>query len=206
LAGHIFILYEMKYSDNLIFGLAIAVVVIGTIVFYAGESLGENAQRAQHTTISAKEDGLVSSKSETSTRVSTTVESTTVSIVPTTEKLAQTTESTSTTSTTAAVPGTYKQTTSTQPMPTSTTINANFAKFTGRGLHQAFLDIQFFCPSCVPAVVASLSREPGVMSKSINYRQKVSYIIYNPEIVPLERVVELAAASGGASLINDTVI
>jgi hypothetical protein len=66
--------------------------------------------------------------------------------------------------------------------------------------------VTYFCPSCAPEVVALLSRQPGVLSKSLGYRQKSSYVIYDPRVVKLERIVELAGASAGATLLNDTEI
>jgi hypothetical protein len=88
----------------------------------------------------------------------------------------------------------------------ATAERAGAARFFGRGLRQAYLRITYFCPSCVPAVANTVSKEPGVLSKSLSYRQQVSWIIYDPGVVKLERVVELAGASGGAVLINDTAI
>ena len=66
--------------------------------------------------------------------------------------------------------------------------------------------ITFFCPSCVPAVANLVQSEPGIIAKSMSYRQNVSWIIYNPTVVELERVLELAGASGGVQLYNDTEV
>jgi len=60
--------------------------------------------------------------------------------------------------------------------------------------------------SCVPAVARNLANEQGVIAKGMSYKQKLSWIIYDPGEVSLERVVQLAGANGEAILINDTEI
>ena len=79
-------------------------------------------------------------------------------------------------------------------------------RFRGKGYHQVFLSVHYFCPSCVAAVAQTVQKEPGVMGKSLGWQQKESWVIYNPKVVSLERVLELASSSGGAEIINHTVV
>ncbi len=111
----------------------------------------------------------------------------------------------STTATLAAAPAT----TATTLAATTTTAARRpsyLDRYVGRGYRQAYIDIQFFCPSCAPAVASNVQGEPGVIGKSIGWGQDVSWVIYNPKVAKIDRILELAASSGGASLVNDTAI
>ncbi|MFH1404161.1 MAG: hypothetical protein ABIH11_07840 [Candidatus Altiarchaeota archaeon] len=89
---------------------------------------------------------------------------------------------------------------------TTTTLAENpyLEKFKGKGYRKADLDVAWMCPTCVPAVNKVFMNEPGVKSKSIGYRQDINYVIYDPGIIGLERIMRLANAGGTATLINDT--
>ena len=86
-------------------------------------------------------------------------------------------------------------------IPTS---NPYLDKFRGQGLRKADLDIHWLCPSCVPAVNRLVIGTEGVKSRSLSYKQDVCYVIYDPETVSLERVMEVAGAGGDLELISDT--
>ncbi len=72
------------------------------------------------------------------------------------------------------------------------------------GYHRVYMNISYFCRSCVPAVADNLAREPGVKSKSMSWGQTVSWAIYDPDAVRIDRIVELAG--GGAVFLNDSEI
>jgi len=91
--------------------------------------------------------------------------------------------------------------------PTTTTMiyhNPYLDKFKEQGYRKATLEIHWLCPSCVPAVNRVVMGEPGVKSRSLMYKQRINYVIYDPQIVDLERVIELAGAGGDVELVNDT--
>ncbi|MFH1055472.1 MAG: hypothetical protein V1744_05195 [Candidatus Altiarchaeota archaeon] len=172
----------MKLSENIIFTGALLLVVSGGLVFYSIEYTSE--KEATKTTITSTTSTTASTSTTSSTETSTST---------TQEEVASTSTSSMTTST---------STTTTTTIQKSTYLD----RYAGKGYRQAFLDIQYFCPSCVPAVAQNVQHEPGVMGKSIGYRQEVSWVVYDPKVVDLERIVELAASSGGAQVINDTAI
>lgn len=89
---------------------------------------------------------------------------------------------------------------------TTTTVNPYFAKFMDKGYHQAYIHVIYQCPSCVPAIARVLQDESGIIAKSMAYRQKISWVIYDPEKVNAKRIVTLIGASGEATLLNDTLI
>lgn len=95
-----------------------------------------------------------------------------------------------------------------EPETTTTTLYSNpyLEKFMGQGYHKATLKVSWLCPSCVPAVNNLVIREPGVKSRSLMYGQKINYVIYDPTVVDLERVIELTGSGGDVELINDTEI
>jgi copper chaperone CopZ len=181
---------KAELTENKLF-IAVAVVVVAfALMVYGLQYPGEQKLAAQAV--------------GKSTTTSTTIESTTTTLPATTTTLPDVIIPPSTTTSTST---TIKATTTTSTS-TSTTISvpSYLSKYSGRGYRQAYIDITFFCPSCVPAVAGNLQDEDGVMSKSLSYRQKISWIIYDPERVSLERIVQLAGANGEATLINDTGI
>ncbi|VVB51767.1 Uncharacterised protein [uncultured archaeon] len=91
---------------------------------------------------------------------------------------------------------------------TSTTVPPNpyLDKFRGQGYRMAMFHIAWLCPSCVPAVNSEVNSEPGVKSRSLVYNDDVSYVVYDPKTVKLDRVLELASAGGDLTFINDTEI
>ena len=146
------------------------------------------------TIIYATSTTLIPSTSTTSSTSTTTSTSTTLfSGLSSTTQTTQTTQTTTTTVTTTS--GT-----------TSTTLPAYLKKFAGKGYHVAYMDINFFCPSCVAAVAANLNNRNGVVAKSIGYRQKISWVIYDPKRVSLEDVLMLAGGSGEMVLLSDMEI
>ncbi|MFH0861684.1 MAG: hypothetical protein V1875_01520 [Candidatus Altiarchaeota archaeon] len=82
--------------------------------------------------------------------------------------------------------------------------NPYLDRFVGKGYRKADLKVSWLCPSCVPAVNSLVIGEPGVKSRSLGYRNPNSYVIYDPGIVSLERVLELTGAGGDVVLLNDT--
>jgi hypothetical protein len=98
-----------------------------------------------------------------------------------------------------------KYETSDSEPPTSTTLahNPYLDRFRDLGYRRVDLDISWLCPSCVPAVNKLVMSEPGVKSRSLAYRQEVNYVIYDPNVVKLERVLELSGAGGDVRLISD---
>jgi|GEM_PF-1280689 len=89
--------------------------------------------------------------------------------------------------------------------PTTTTIRNNpfLDRFRGQGYRKLEMHIKYMCPTCVPAVIHGITYEPGVKSKSLSYKQNISYIIYNPESVDVERLMILAGAGGEVEFIDD---
>jgi hypothetical protein len=176
-------------NENRIFIAAITLVLAVITVLY-GSEYTRDATKSNQPPIKLTTE----STSITSTTSTATMPTATTLIQP-----APTSTSPSTLSTTTATSETTTSSTNTQ-------INPYFARFTGRGYHQAYIRIHYFCPSCLPAVAALLSEEPGVKSKSIGYQQKISYVIYDPRTVSLERVMDLSSSSAGADFLNDTEI
>jgi hypothetical protein len=188
----------MKPSENSVFAAFILVVAASGLVFYGYEAAKEDARKGE------------------------AVASTTSAVKETTTSSTSTTATTSTTTSTATTSTQSAPTSTTEPNETSTTLEATtttesstttthapydqFGRFRGKGYRVAYLDVKYLCPSCVPVVVATVSQEPGVLSKSLSYRQDISWVVYNPKTVKLERIVELSGASGGAEILNDTVI
>lgn len=89
---------------------------------------------------------------------------------------------------------------------TTTTVpraNPYLDRFRDMGYRKADLQIRWLCPTCVPAVNKIIIEEPGVKSRSIRYKQEINYVIYDPEVVELERILYLTNAGGNAKLIKD---
>ena len=89
---------------------------------------------------------------------------------------------------------------------TTTTVpreNPYLDRFRDRDYRKADIQIKWLCPTCVPAVNRIVIEEPGVKSRSIGYKQEVNYVIYDPEVVKLERILYLTNAGGNAKLIKD---
>jgi hypothetical protein len=84
--------------------------------------------------------------------------------------------------------------------------NPYLDRFRGVGYHKADLHIAWMCPTCVPAVNKLIIEEPGVKSRSLAYGQKISYVIYDPSKVSLDRILMLTNAGGTATLLNDEEI
>jgi hypothetical protein len=74
--------------------------------------------------------------------------------------------------------------------------NPYLDRFRGLGYRIVQLRISYLCPSCVPAVNRNVMGEPGVKSRSLGYRQDISYVIFDPEVVGVDRIVELAGSGG----------
>ncbi len=89
--------------------------------------------------------------------------------------------------------------------PTTTTLKNNpyLDKFRGKGYRKVDMHIAYLCPSCVPAVIQGITYEPGVKSKSLSFKQNISYVIYVPETVDVERIMELAGAGGDVVFYDD---
>jgi hypothetical protein len=196
----------MKIGENALFLVVLLLVVAAGLAFYLSESNAEDARHRANAASSTTFEPSTSSTDRqdggsTSTTQQAGASSSPTSLPPTTSSVTVPTTTVSITDTTITTSSTSQTSSTTVRRP-----NPLFEKYRGKGYHQAFFDIQYFCPSCVPAVVASISQEPGVLSKSLGYRQDVSYVIYNPKVVDLERITELAGASGGATLLNDTEI
>ncbi len=90
---------------------------------------------------------------------------------------------------------------------TSTTIiareNPYLDRFKGRGYHKVDVKVSWLCPTCVPTVNRIVIEEFGVKSRSIGYKQDLSYVIYDPCVVSLERVLTLLNAGGTVTLLED---
>jgi len=68
------------------------------------------------------------------------------------------------------------------------------------------MEITFFCPSCVPAVAENLRRQPGYVARDMSYRQKMSWIIYDPRKISLDRILMIAGGNGAVTLFSDEEI
>ena len=84
-------------------------------------------------------------------------------------------------------------------------LNTYLERFRGLGYRKADLHVAWSCPSCVPAVNDLVIGEAGVKSRSLAFNQDVSYVIYDPEVVDLDRILLLCNAGGDVTLLNDTV-
>ncbi len=178
-----------EVSENRLFAYVLTLVLIASASFFALESYKSSEYLVQDY---VKPYETPSSTTSTSSSTSLTTSTLPVLIEPELNA-SESTPSITTTSTTTSY-------------TTSTTIYSNpyLDRFRGMGYHKADLDIQYFCPSCVPAIAKTISYQPGVKSKSLSYGQDISYVIYDPDVVGLERIIELAGASGGVTLLNDT--
>jgi len=180
-------------SDNVIFAGFLAVALLAGVIFYFSGPAGTESVKSQ-----------IQVTSSTSPEAATSTSST-VTITTTTTVLEPVPSSSTTTATTSST------TLSSSTTTTSTTLvevraPSYLARYAGKGYRQAYMHIVFYCPSCVPAMANSIQYEPGVMGKSISYRQDISWVIYDPDTVSLDRILELAGSSGGATLINVTDI
>ncbi len=91
------------------------------------------------------------------------------------------------------------------PSSTTTTLAVNpyLERFMGQGYRRVDMKISWLCTSCVPATNNLVINEPGVKSRSLMYRQEINYVIYDPNVVSLERVLELAGSGGDIEVIDD---
>ncbi|MBD3262504.1 MAG: hypothetical protein GF334_12700 [Candidatus Altiarchaeales archaeon] len=89
---------------------------------------------------------------------------------------------------------------------TTTTLKHNpyLDRFRNQSLRMAKFDLAWMCPSCVPAVNKMFMQQQGVKSQSLGYKQGLCYVIYDPEVIDLDRIMMLANAGGTPTLINDT--
>jgi len=186
----------MKISGGYLFLGVFALIVAASVGFYFIEAYSQGH---------AKPRPVAVEETPTTTAASATSD---------TEARPETTTTNEPTKPTSPLPTTTTQlaastSTSTTFEATATTVvkrPSYLDRYVGRGYRQAYIDIQFFCPSCVPAVARNIQEEPGVIGKSIGWGQKVSWVVYNPKVAKLDRLLELAASSGGAAIVNDTVI
>ncbi|MFH1836411.1 MAG: hypothetical protein ABH851_09510 [Methanobacteriota archaeon] len=81
--------------------------------------------------------------------------------------------------------------------------NPYLNRFKGQGYHKVDVKVSWLCPTCVPAVNRIVIEEPGVKSRSIAYKQDLNYVIYDPKVVSLDRVLTLLNAGGTVTLIED---
>lgn len=179
----------MKFTENSLFVGVLLLVLLAGLVFYGSEYYSERTAPKVPVALPVT---TTESTSSTTTSSSATTSSTQSTV--TTQVTYQTTTSSSITSTSSSSTSTS--------LPTPSYLD----RFRGKGYHQVFLSVHYFCPSCVAAVAQTVQKEPGVMGKSLGWKQKESWVIYNPKVVSLERVLELASSSGGAEIINDTVV
>ncbi|MFH1403951.1 MAG: hypothetical protein ABIH11_06770 [Candidatus Altiarchaeota archaeon] len=177
-------------GENTVFLATAFLVLFAAGIVYAATYLGDAQSQV---------NPLQTTPTTSTSMMPSITESTTTTIKPT---------PTTQTTTPPAVEDIESSTPSSTSTPTSTgtTIPYYMEKYSGKGYRQAYVDITFFCPSCVPAVARNLQNEAGVISKSMSYAQKTSWIIYDPRLVELDRIIQLAGANGEATLLNDTEI
>jgi hypothetical protein len=185
--------FNMKPSENAVFAAVILFVAASGLAFYGYELAREDAHRGE---AAASTASTVRETTTSSTSTTTSTSTTSTSSAPT-----STTEPEETSTTLEAATTSTVQTTTTTLKPYD-----RFERFRGKGHRVVYMDVKYLCPSCVPVVVATVSREPGVLSKSLSFKQDVSWVVYNPNTVKLERILELAGAGGDAEIINDTGI
>jgi len=126
----------------------------------------------------------------------------------TTQPAVTTTTAEPTTTTGETKTSTSETTTSTMPAPPTTTAAAQpkttvSQAYVGKGYRMMTLDITIPSPHCEQALLASIRKEPGVLSTNIMRKNANNMIIYNPGTVTKERLLELTAAVGGSELIDD---
>ena len=182
----------MKISENALFAAAIVLVAAAVLGYLAyghySPPIAEQYAPLPPTTSTETTSTTVTSATETTT---------TVQEAPPQEAPPAATYSTTTSSSTTTTTAT---TTTLRARPTY------LDRFSGRGLRQATMHIKYFCPTCVEAVAATIQKAPGIMGRSMGWGQKVSWIVYDPKIIGLDRVIELASSSGGVDFYNDTAI
>lgn len=174
----------MELTENKIFiGFGILVIVVAFAVYMSESSKEKSAAKPVLSTVQIPKT--------TSTLITTTIPVTsTVAEVPKTEEAPETTTTLVTTS-----------------IPTTTTVSkadAYFSKYSGKGLRLAYVNMTYYCPSCVPIIAHNLANTAGIIAKSMSYRQKVSWFVYDPTKVSLETVRVTAEGSGEAIVLNDT--
>ncbi|MFH0860263.1 MAG: hypothetical protein V1921_03595 [Candidatus Altiarchaeota archaeon] len=169
----------MKLTENRIFAFILLVVILFVFAAYVVNYNREGITRP-----------IEAQSSTTTTLTATTIQTTTIE--PVSDVNSQPTE-------------VEEQSTTTTLQPASTA-NSYFSRFEGRGYRHAYVGVIYQCPSCVPAIASVLNDEPGVIAKSMAYKQKVSWVVYDPTEVTPERMVSILGSSGEASLINDTAI
>ncbi|MCX6695098.1 MAG: hypothetical protein NTU61_02215 [Candidatus Altiarchaeota archaeon] len=176
---------DVKGLSDSVLSAAVVVIALAGIaaIYFMNAGVTPAVNYATSTTLQAS--------TSTTATTSTTVSSTTIPAPAI--AVSSTTATTSTTSTTLNV-------------PTSTTLPQYLQKYAGKGYRIAYMEITFFCPSCVPAVAANLRNEPGVIAKSMSYQQKVSWVIYDPRAVRLDEILMISGGSGEVTLLNDDEI
>jgi len=95
-------------------------------------------------------------------------------------------------------------------IPTTTTTilsdNPYLDKFRGMGYRKLDVHIAWICPTCVPTVNKLVREQGGVKSRSLSYRQEVSYVIYDPALVSQDQILMLINAGATATVLNNTEI
>ena len=112
--------------------------------------------------------------------------------------------STSPTTTVRIVNPTTSTSTSTSSSTTSiTTTTSVDPRFVGK--RQATLKLEgMYCPSCAPAVSFSLKRKSGVISARVSYSDKKVVVVYNPDVITLDKLKSTIATWGPITVIEDT--
>jgi hypothetical protein len=90
-------------------------------------------------------------------------------------------------------------TTTTEAAPTSTTISP----YAGKGYRQAWLDITIPSPHCEQALLTSLKDKPGIVSVKVKRGSKNNTIIYDPDRIGIEDILQYTGLVGGSQLLGD---
>jgi hypothetical protein len=48
--------------------------------------------------------------------------------------------------------------------------------------------------------------EKGIIASSVGFRQEVLWVIYDPEVISVDRVVGIVGAGGDVAVLNDSVL
>lgn len=68
------------------------------------------------------------------------------------------------------------------------------------------MNASFFCRGCANDAAETYSVEKGVIASSIGFRQEVMWVIYDPEVVSMDKVVGIVGAGGDVVVLNDSVL
>jgi len=197
----------MDLTENTLFLVVVAVIIIFASIVYTQASFDQDLPSQTQPPILPTPQTSITSTTISSASPNTTLTFNQSNQTP--ETLASTTilQETPPTTTLETSTSLNKTTTTTSYLKNATRIvGYHIDKYGNMGYRIVYFKMAYMSPTCVPSVNRILQQEAGVKSKSMGYRQKESWVIYDPEIVSIDRILTLARAGGEAEYLRDEEI